>query len=40
MKLIESTDTASKIGEVIGKGIVIFIVGMVAYVALAYGLRI
>ena len=32
MKLIESTDTASKIGEIIGKLIAIFIVGVIAFV--------
>lgn len=38
MKIIESTDTAGKIGEVAGSVIVIFIACMVAYIAVKYGL--
>lgn len=39
MKIIESTDMAGKIGEVIGSVVAFFIVGMVAYVAFRYGLN-
>jgi hypothetical protein len=34
MKLLEETDTVSRIGEAIGKLISIFIVGMLAWIVL------